>query len=154
MKARRLHTDVLVAVAGAGACAGALVLTFSFATAPAAIAEGMGAEVFPRLVIAVMAVLAIGIAVTARGRVEKPRERCRGWSTGPRGDARRHGVARARRHGCGDDRRDDRPGGDVGREALDARMASGLGLLLVIYGFFTKVFGIPLQRVLAGERLF
>jgi len=55
-----------MAVAGVAlaACAVALVLTFRFSTTtPAAMMSGMGAEFFPRLVIAVMAVLAVCIAL-------------------------------------------------------------------------------------------
>jgi tripartite tricarboxylate transporter TctB family protein len=55
--------DLLVAGVALAACATALVLTFRFTTTtPAAMMSGMGAEFFPRLVIAVIALLAICIA--------------------------------------------------------------------------------------------
>jgi hypothetical protein len=55
--------DLLVAAVALAACALAFGLTFRFtATTPAALMSGMGAEFFPRLVIAVMAVLAVCIA--------------------------------------------------------------------------------------------
>lgn len=62
MKARR--QDLLVAAVALAGCAAAFWLTFGFqTTTPAAMMEGMGAEFFPRLVIGVMAVLAICIAI-------------------------------------------------------------------------------------------
>ena len=58
---RREH--VLVAVVALAACAVAFALTFRFsATTPGAMMSGMGAEFFPRLVIGVIAVLAVCIA--------------------------------------------------------------------------------------------
>ena len=56
--------DLVVAGVALALCALAWWLTFRFqATAPAAMMEGMGAEFFPRLVIAVIALLAICIAL-------------------------------------------------------------------------------------------
>jgi len=53
-----------VAALALAACAVALFLTFRFTTTtPAAMMQGMGAEFFPRLVIAIMAVLAICIGL-------------------------------------------------------------------------------------------
>ena len=53
----------MVAAVAIAACAVAFALTFRFsATTPAAMMSGMGAEFFPRLVIAVMVVLAVCIA--------------------------------------------------------------------------------------------
>lgn len=58
------RADLLVAGVALAACAVALFLTFRFtATTPAALMSGMGAEFFPRLVIAVIAVLAVCIAL-------------------------------------------------------------------------------------------
>ena len=74
MKARRLHTDVIVALAVLAFCAGVFALTFTFDTVPAALAVGMGPAAFPRLLLAVMALLALILAVTARGRAEEVRE--------------------------------------------------------------------------------
>ncbi|HUP98625.1 MAG TPA: tripartite tricarboxylate transporter TctB family protein [Usitatibacter sp.] len=54
--------DVVVGAVALAACALAFGLTFKFSTTtPAAMMSGMGAEFFPRLVIAVMALLALGI---------------------------------------------------------------------------------------------
>jgi hypothetical protein len=56
--------DLVVAGVTLALCAAAFWLTFRFqATTPAAMMEGMGAEFFPRLVIGVIAVLAICIAL-------------------------------------------------------------------------------------------
>ena len=55
--------DVVVAVVALAACAVAFGLTFRFTTTtPGAMMSGMGAEFFPRLVIGVVAVLAVCIA--------------------------------------------------------------------------------------------
>ena len=62
MKAR--PQDLVVAGVALAGCAAAFYLTFKFqATTPAAMMQGRGAEFFPRLVIGVMAVLAICIAI-------------------------------------------------------------------------------------------
>ena len=54
--------DVVVAVVALAACAVAFALTFRFTTTtPAAMMSGMGAEFFPRLVIGVIAVIAVCI---------------------------------------------------------------------------------------------
>lgn len=56
--------DLLVAAVALAACAAAFALTFRFtATTPAAMMGGMGAEFFPRLVIGVIAVLAVCVAL-------------------------------------------------------------------------------------------
>jgi hypothetical protein len=55
--------DVVVAVVALAACALAFGLTYRFTTTtPGAMMSGMGAEFFPRLVIGVIAVLAVCIA--------------------------------------------------------------------------------------------
>ena len=55
--------DVVVAVVALAACAVAFGLTYRFTTTtPGAMMSGMGAEFFPRLVIGVIAVLAVCIA--------------------------------------------------------------------------------------------
>jgi hypothetical protein len=56
--------DLVVAGVAIAACAFAFALTFLFSTTtPAAMMSGLGAEFFPRLVIAIMAVLAVCIAL-------------------------------------------------------------------------------------------
>jgi hypothetical protein len=55
--------DVVVAAVALAACGVAFALTFRFtSTTPAAMMSGMGAEFFPRLVIGVIAVLALCVA--------------------------------------------------------------------------------------------
>jgi hypothetical protein len=55
--------DLVVAAVAIAACIVAFALTFRFSTTtPAAMMSGMGAEFFPRLVIAVMVLLAVCIA--------------------------------------------------------------------------------------------
>ena len=53
------RTDVVVAAVALSACAVAYGLTYRFATMPAAMMSGLGAEFFPRLVIGVIALLAV-----------------------------------------------------------------------------------------------
>ncbi len=56
--------DLVIAAVVLAACAVAFGLTYRFtATSPASILSGMGAEFFPRIVIGVMAVLAVCIAL-------------------------------------------------------------------------------------------
>ena len=56
--------DLLVAAVALAACAAAFALTFRFTTTtPAAMMGGMGAEFFPRLVIGVIAVLAVCVGL-------------------------------------------------------------------------------------------
>jgi hypothetical protein len=56
--------DVIVAVVALAACAVAFGLTYRFTTTtPGAMMSGMGAEFFPRLVIGVIALLAVCIAL-------------------------------------------------------------------------------------------
>ena len=66
--------DVLVGAVALAVCAVAFGLTFKFTTTtPAAMMSGMGAEFFPRLVIAVMALLALCILFgIANPPMEKP----------------------------------------------------------------------------------
>lgn len=66
--------DLVVAGVAIAACAIALALTFRFTTTtPAAMMSGMGAEFFPRLVITVIAVLAVCIALgIGNPPMEKP----------------------------------------------------------------------------------
>ena len=53
------RTDVVVAAVALCACAVAYGLTYRFATMPQAMVSGLGAEAFPRLVIGVIAFLAV-----------------------------------------------------------------------------------------------
>ena len=53
------RTDLVVAAVALTLCAVAFGLTFRFATMPAAIVSGLGAAAFPRLVIGVIALLAV-----------------------------------------------------------------------------------------------
>lgn len=56
--------ELVVAAAALAACAVAFGLTFGFtATTPASMMAGMGAEFFPRLVLLVMAVLAVCVGL-------------------------------------------------------------------------------------------
>jgi hypothetical protein len=155
MKARRLHTDVIVALAVLAFCAGVFALTFTFDTVPAALAVGMGPAAFPRLLLAVMALLALILAVTARGRAEEVREPVPPmvyWTAAAMiafmGLLAIVGMVPAMIVAIV------AMGAMWGERRWALLVASGVGLSLSIYGFFTKVFGIPLPRGLLGEWLF
>jgi hypothetical protein len=71
---RPIHTDVCIAgviLVGVGLI---WAVTATFEDVPAALAQGMGPAVFPRLVAAVIAMLAIWLALSARGRPDPERE--------------------------------------------------------------------------------
>ena len=155
MKASRLHTDAVVALAVLAFCAGVFALTFTFDTVPAALAVGMGPAAFPRLLLAVMALLAIILAVTARGRAEEVREPVPPmvyWTAAAMiafmGLLAIVGMVPAMIVAIV------AMGAIWGERRWALLVASGVGLSLSIYGFFTKVFGIPLPRGLLGEWLF
>ena len=71
---RRLHTDVRIALVILALCAAVFGATFTFDTIPAALAQGMGAAAFPRLIVAVIAALALVLAWSSRGRADEARE--------------------------------------------------------------------------------
>ena len=127
-------------------------LTFTFDTVPAALAVGMGPAAFPRLLLAVMALLALILALTARGRAEEVREPVPPmvyWTAAAMiafmGLLAIVGMVAAM---------------IVAIVGMGAMWVSGAGRCssraasFSIYGFFTKVFGIPLPRGLIGEWLF
>jgi putative tricarboxylic transport membrane protein len=155
VRSRRLHTDYIVALVILAFCAGVFALTFAFDTVPAALAVGMGPAAFPRLILAVMALLALVLAVVSRGRAEEAREPVPAmvWWTALAmlafmGLLWLVGMAVAMAVAV------------VGLGALWGERrwlvlaASGVGLSLAIYVFFTKAFGIPLPAGFLAERLF
>jgi putative tricarboxylic transport membrane protein len=152
---RRLHTDAVVALAILAFCAGVFALTQTFDTVPAALAQGMGPAAFPRLLLAVMALLALVLALTARGRADETREQVPSmvyWTAAAMaafmallwaaGMAVAMAVAVIGM------------GALWGERRWPLLVASGVGLSLSIYVVFTKAFGIPLPRGLLGEWLF
>lgn len=68
----RIHADVAAALAIGGLCLAAYAATYDFEAVPEGIAQGMGAEAFPRLVLLIILALCGLIAWQARG---KPVER-------------------------------------------------------------------------------
>ncbi len=56
---RRLHSDLWIALAILAFCGVIYWLTTTFDTMPAALVPGMGAQAFPRLLLGVIAVLAL-----------------------------------------------------------------------------------------------
>lgn len=71
---RRLHSDLWITLAILAFCAVIYWLTTTFDTMPAALVPGMGAQAFPRLLLGVIAVLALALAWSSRGRPDAVRE--------------------------------------------------------------------------------
>ncbi|CAA9323732.1 MAG: hypothetical protein AVDCRST_MAG90-1126 [uncultured Microvirga sp.] len=151
---RRLHADVWIALAILAFCAVVYWLTTTFDAMPAALVPGMGAAAFPRLLLGVMAVLALVLAWSSRGRPDGGREPVPAivyltvaamlgfmavlWLAGMV-------VAMVL--------------GFIGMGLLWGErrwswlVASAVGLAAFIYLLFTKGFGIPLPKGLFGEWL-
>jgi hypothetical protein len=70
----RLHTDYVIALVIVGFSALVWGLTLTFEELPAALAQGMGPAVFPRLILTVIVGLALWLAWSARGRANLARE--------------------------------------------------------------------------------
>lgn len=69
-----VHTDVVISGVILVACAVIWAVTAGFDDVPAALLSGMGPAVFPRLVIGVIALLALWLALSARGQADEVRE--------------------------------------------------------------------------------
>jgi putative tricarboxylic transport membrane protein len=80
----RSRTDLAVAGVVLAFCAVVFALTFGFDTVPAALMGGLGAELFPRLVLAVIALLAvlIGLGIGTTPMAAPPRVAPMVWITG------------------------------------------------------------------------
>jgi hypothetical protein len=68
------HSDVAVAAVVITIAAAALAMTFTFDKVPEALMQGLGAEIFPRLVLTIIGILAGILAFQARGRTPEPHE--------------------------------------------------------------------------------
>jgi hypothetical protein len=71
---RPIHADILIAGVILAGVVLIWIVTATFEEVPAALAQGMGPAVFPRLVASVIAMLAIWLAFSARGRPDPERE--------------------------------------------------------------------------------
>jgi putative tricarboxylic transport membrane protein len=65
---RSLHTDVIIGIAILAFCALIWAGTATFEDVPAALTQGMGPAAFPRLILGVIALLAIWLAWSSRAR--------------------------------------------------------------------------------------
>lgn len=150
----RLHSDLAIALGIVAFCAVIYAVTTGFPRMPSMLAMGMGPEVFPRLLLAVLIVLAGVLALLARGKTDPAREPIPAmvywtvlamlafmavlWLTG---------MAFAM------------VAGFVGIGALwgERRWAllvvSGVILSASIYLLFVKGFGVPLPRGVVGDWL-
>jgi putative tricarboxylic transport membrane protein len=71
----RLHSDQRAAIAIIVIAAIVIAITYSFDEVPAAIRQGMGPEVFPRLVAGVIIALSVWLILSAIGKEQQPLER-------------------------------------------------------------------------------
>jgi putative tricarboxylic transport membrane protein len=152
---RRFHSDIAIALAIVAFCAVVYAVTMTFPRVPAMLAMGMGPEVFPRLLLGVMVVLAGALALLTRGKADESREPIPAmvyWTAlamlAFMGLLWLAGMAAAMFIGF------------VGIGALwgERRWAilvgSGLILSVAIYMLFVKGFGVPLPRGIVGDWLF
>jgi putative tricarboxylic transport membrane protein len=70
----RFHSDFAIAVVIVAFCAVVYGVTMTFPHVPAVLAVGMGPEVFPRLLLGTMVVLAGVLTLSARGKADEIRE--------------------------------------------------------------------------------
>lgn len=68
------HHDVAVAAVVLAIAAAAFATTYTFEEVPAALMQGLGAEIFPRLVLAIIGILGIVMAFQARHRLPEALE--------------------------------------------------------------------------------
>ena len=152
---RRLHTDAAIAIGIAAFCLVVYGITLTFPHVPAALATGMGPEVFPRLLLLVLLVLAGMLALVGRGKPDEMREPIPAlayWTAlamlAFMAILAVVGMALAMFIGF------------VGIGLLWGERRwfilafSGLVLSIAIYALFVKGFGVPLPRGLVGEWLF
>jgi hypothetical protein len=71
---RPVHTDMAIAGVILAGCVLVWAATATFEEVPAALAQGIGPAVFPRLILAVTALLALWLAWAARGRPDAAHE--------------------------------------------------------------------------------
>jgi putative tricarboxylic transport membrane protein len=69
-----VHSDVIIAGVILAFCAAVYAATFTFDTVPSSLSQGMQPQVFPQLVLAVMALLALVLAWSSRGKPDLARE--------------------------------------------------------------------------------
>jgi putative tricarboxylic transport membrane protein len=152
---RRIHSDFVIAILIVAFCALIYTVTMTFPSVPAMLAMGMGPEVFPRLLLGLMVVLAGLLAVLARGKADEVREPVPPtvyWTAlaivAFMGVLWLLGMAIAMFVGF------------VGMGLLWGErrwlvlVISGLALSALIYTLFVRGFGIPLPQGIVGEWLF
>ena len=152
---RRIHSDFVIAIVIVAFCALIYAITITFPSMPAMLAMGMGPEVFPRLLLGLMVVLAGLLAVLARGKADEVREPVPPtvyWTAlaivAFMGVLWLLGMAIAMFVGF------------VGMGLLWGErrwlvlVISGLALSALIYTLFVRGFGIPLPQGIVGEWLF
>ena len=151
----RLHSDIAIAIGIVAFCAVVYAVTTTFPTMPAMLAMGMGPEVFPRLLLGVMVVLAGVLALLTRGKADESLEPVPAivyWTAlamlAFMGLLWLVGMAAAMFIGFVG------IGALWGERRWGVLAASGLALSAAIYILFVKGFGVPLPRGLIGDWFF
>jgi putative tricarboxylic transport membrane protein len=154
-RARRFHSDVIIAIGIVAFCALVYAITATFPSMPAMLTMGMGPEVFPRLLLGVMVLLAGLLALLARGKPDEVREPIPPivyWTAlamiAFMGVLWLIGMAAAMFVGFVG------IGLLWGERRWPVLVLSGLALSAFIYALFVKGFAIPLPRGLLGDWLF
>ncbi len=71
----RIHSDLAIAIAIVAFCAVVYAVTTTFPSMPTAMQSmGMGPEVFPRLLLGLLVILAVVLALLSRGKTDEARE--------------------------------------------------------------------------------
>jgi hypothetical protein len=150
----QVHTDVIIAGVILAACAAIWAITAGFEDVPAALLSGIGPAVFPRLVIGAIALLALWLAWSARGRPDEVREPVHGlvYITGAAvlvfmGVLKLFGMYAAIVFAVVG------IGGLWGERRWWLLATVALGMIVTIHLAFAVAFGIPLPRGIAGAWL-
>lgn len=149
------HSDIGVAAVVIAIAAAAFAFTYTFDTVPAALMQGLGAEIFPRLVLIAVGILAVILAFQTRNKAPEDMEPIHPmvyattasmiaffggvWLIGmlPSMFVFLVGV-----------------GWMWGERRVVPLVASAIGLCLSIWIVFVKLFGIQLPHSVLSERFF
>jgi putative tricarboxylic transport membrane protein len=150
-----IHSDAAIAIGIVAFCVVIYTVTTTFPSVPTMLAMGMGPEVFPRLLLGLLVVLAGVLTLLSRGKTDTPREPIPAmvyWTAlamlAFMGILWLAGMAVAMVVGF------------VGMGALWGErrwpllVGSGLILSAAIYFMFVRGFGVPLPRGVIGDWLF
>jgi Tripartite tricarboxylate transporter TctB family len=152
---RRLHSEYAITIGIIAFCAIVYAVTLTFPDLPPALSSGMGPAVFPRLLLGVIAALALLLAFLARGKTDEAREPIPAmvyWTAlamvAFMGVLWLIGMAAAMFLGFVG------LGLLWGERRWSILVIAGLALSALIYALFVKGFAIPLPRGVVGDWFF